>query len=250
MFLMMIGVILALTIAVLFMRERARREGAGRKSRRRRKVSPSLQDFLSVDGFHADGAMRVSGQLRKLIRVGDMNLYSMSEEEIVAVRERFRETLKRLDNPFQMSVQARRANYSDFLMYAQAVIDDSIQSYANPVFTNFAERLKTHLQDEALKPRTDRENLIVLGVLPKIGGEEEKVQLERLEREQGYVEAGLSAMELPYDLLDAIGSIEAIQNFWNRERAMSQRYRDAFARQTHAPQVEGAAIEVREVVQT
>jgi len=250
MFIVIMVLALVSTISVLLIRERGRRGRAKTGSKRKRKITPSLQDFLPVDGFHADGAMRVSGQLRRLIRVGDMNLYSMSEEEIVAVRERFRETLKHLDNPFQISVQARRANYSDFLMYAQAVVDDSIQSYANSVFTNFAERLKNHLQDEALKPRTDRENLIVLGVLPKIGGEEEKAQLERLEREQGYVEAGLSAMELPYDLLDAIGSIEAIQNFWNRERAMSQRYRDAFARHTHAPRVEGAAIEVRKVVQT
>ncbi|MCL6600407.1 MAG: hypothetical protein K6T81_16985 [Alicyclobacillus macrosporangiidus] len=243
-----IVILMILTLGMLIFLDRRKQQEP--KSRSKRKVTPSLQEFLPIERFHETGAVVVNGRFRKLIRVGDMNLYAMSMEEIAAVRDRFKEMLKRLDNPFQISVQARRANYTDFVKYAESVIDDTVKIYGNPTFTSYAQALKEYLRDEAQKPRTDRENLIVVGVLPKVGGEEERLQLERLEREQAFVEAGLSSMGLPYEVLAPVQVVEAVQNFWNRERAVSQRYRDAVHRRAHAPRVTGAELEVSDIART
>lgn len=243
-----LGAVLVVMLVILILRDRRKQQGQGRRSKR--KVTPSLQEFLPIEGFHESGAVIVNGRFRRLIRVGDLNLYAMSMDEIVAVRERFKAMLMRLDNPFQISVQARRANYTDFVAYAESTIDDAVKAYDNPAFAAYAEALKDYLREEALKPRTDRENLIVIGVLPKVGGEDEKLQLERLAREQSFVESGLSAMGLPYDVLEPVQVVEAVQNFWNRERAVSQRYRDAVMRRTHAPRVDGLDVEVSDLVRT
>ncbi|ACV59977.1 MULTISPECIES: hypothetical protein [Alicyclobacillus] len=243
-----LGAALAVMLVILILRDQRKQQGQGRRSKR--KVTPSLQEFLPIEGFHESGAVIVNGRFRRLIRVGDLNLYAMSMDEIVAVRERFKAMLMRLDNPFQISVQARRANYTDFVAYAESTIDESVKVYDNPAFTAYAEDLKTYLREEAMKPRTDRENLIVIGVLPKVGGEDEKLQLERLAREQSFVESGLSAMGLPYEVLEPVQVVEAVQNFWNRERAVSQRYRDAVRRRTHAPRVDGLDVEVSDLVRT
>ncbi|EJY57305.1 hypothetical protein GCM10025858_37950 [Alicyclobacillus sacchari] len=243
-----LGVLIVAMLAFLVIRDARKAKGIGRRSKR--KVTPSLQEFLPIEQFHESGAVVVNGRFRKLIRVGDLNLYAMSMEEIAAVRDRFKAMLMRLDNPFQISVQARRANYTDFVAYAESTIDEAVEAYQNPAFAAYANAFKTYLRDEARKPRTDRENLIVVGVLPKVGGEEEKLQLERLAREQSFVESGLSAMGLPYDVLEPVQVVEAVQNFWNRERAVSQRYRDAVMRRMHAPRVYGADVEVEDIVRT
>lgn len=245
---LMIAVLLIVALGVLIMVDR-RKQLSSKRAGKVRKLASSLQEFLPLDGFHETGALVVHGHFRRQIRVGDMNLHSMSLQEIQAVRDRFKEMLKHLDHPFQISVQARRANYTDFLKHAEETVNHAVSVYQNPTFETYADSLKIYLREEAQKPRTDRANIIVIGVLPKVGGEDETAQIERLEREQGYVEAGVSGMGLPYHVLDPIESIEAIQNFWNRERAVSQRYRDAFASQIHTPRVDGAEVEVNDVVQ-
>ncbi|QSO48687.1 hypothetical protein [Alicyclobacillus mengziensis] len=246
--LFIIAVVGVVVLAVLIGVDLRKRKVKAGKLSRRAKSASALQEFLPIERFHESGALVVHGHFRKQIRVGDMNLHSMSLAEIQAVRDRFKEMLKYLDHPFQLSVQARRANYTDFLKHAEVTINEAVRGYQNQPFAEYAESLKGYLREEAQKPRTDRSNLIVIGVLPKVGGENEKAQIERLEREQGYVEAGISSMGLPYEVLDPIESIEAIQNFWNRERAVSQRYRDAFANQVHAPRANGADVEVTDIV--
>ena len=246
--LFIIAVVGVVVLAVLIGVDLRKRKVKAGKLSRRAKSASALQEFLPIERFHESGALVVHGHFRKQIRVGDMNLHSMSLAEIQAVRDRFKEMLKYLDHPFQLSVQARRANYTDFLKHAEVTITEAVRGYQNHPFAEYAESLKGYLREEAQKPRTDRSNLIVIGVLPKVGGENEKAQIERLEREQGYVEAGISSMGLPYEVLDPIESIEAIQNFWNRERAVSQRYRDAFANQVHAPRVNGGDVEVTDIV--
>ncbi|MCL6441896.1 MAG: hypothetical protein K6T83_00275 [Alicyclobacillus sp.] len=249
---MVIGVIVVLAFAVLVVleqRKQRKKENTG-KARSAR----SLQEFLPIERFHESGVLVVNGRFRRLIHVGDLNLFSMSVEEIRAIRDRFKEMLMHLDNPFQISVQARRANYTDFVNYAEKTVEETAKAYQNPVFFEYASRLIAHLKEEARKPRTDRQNLIVIGVLPRVGGEDERSQLERLEQEQAYVQAGLSGMGLPYKVLEPIEVSEAVQNFWNRERAVSQRYRDAVMQRTHAPRVDGddeiEAEVVRNVQQT
>ena len=232
---------------IMLFRDMRKRKNSSDKPVARRKVTPSLQDFLPIEKFHPSGAMVVNGKYRKQVRVGDLNLYSLSLEEVVSVRERFKEMLKRLDNPFQISVQARRANYTDFVKYSDEVLARTAKEYDNPSFTNYSMKLMQFLKAEAAKPRTDRENILVIGVLPKIGGEDEKVQLERLEREQAFVEGGLRQMGLPHRVLGPIDQVEAIQNFWNRERAVSQRYRDAYEHQVHTPTVTGLEVEVSDI---
>lgn len=244
-----IAAVAGVVLVGLFAVDLRKRKAKANKSRRRSTSASSLQAFLPIERFHESGALVVRGHFRRQIRVGDMNLHSMSLAEIQVVRDRFKEMLKYLDHPFQLSVQARRANYTDFLKHAEATINDVARAYQNRPFAEYAASLKAYLREEAQKPRTDRSNLIVIGVLPKVGGEEEKAQIDRLEREQGYVEIGISGMGLPYEVLDPIESIEAIQNFWNRERAVSQRYRDAFANQVHAPRIDGADVEVTDIDQ-
>ena len=232
-----IGGVMVVIVALLVLRERTKQGGAARSSKK--KVTPSLQEFLPIERFDPSGAVIVNGRYRRLIHIGDLNLFSMATEEIRAARDRFKNMLMRLDNPFQISVQARRANYTDFVDYAKSTIAETTKAYANPVFTEYANELLRYLQEEAQKPRTDRENLFVVTVLPKMGGEEAGAQLERLDQEQAYVEQGFSSIGVPYKTLDAVEVVEAVQNFWDRDRAVSQRYRDALGRRTHAPKVEG-----------
>lgn len=240
-------IVVGLIVFVALVARGSRTTSHGGHFRFRKTTSAALQRFLPLQAFHASGAMIVSGRFRQMIRVGDINLYSMTLEDIVVMRDRFRELVKHLDHPFQISVQARRANYTDFVRYSEDVVKRTVREYDNSAFSVYAHALAHYLREEAAKPRTDRENLIVVGVLPTMTGEDELGQLERLAREQGFVETGLQQMELPYQVLDPIDCVEAIQNFYNRERAMSQRYRDAFHRKTHAPQVDGQEVEADDV---
>lgn len=240
----MIGIIVGIVIlAILVVSLRVwialKRPSGQHEESAKVKRSGTLQDFLPLERYHESGAMLVDKQFKRQIRVGDVNLYSLSLVEITAMRNRFRDALKRLDNPFQISVQARRANYHDYVEYAVESIDAACAEYQNPSFLSFSEQLKRYLRAEAMTPRTDRENLIVVGVTPKMSGEKEAAQLERLDREQNYVEAGLSSMGLSHEVLDAVESVEALQNFWNRERAVHQRYRNLLRRQVHVPIVKG-----------
>lgn len=216
-------------------------KGAPRSTYKKRRVA-TLQRFLPLQGFHPSGAMIVSGRFRQMIRVGDQNLYAMTLEDITVMRDRFRDMVKHLDHPFQLSVQARRANYTDFVRYSEEAVRQTAQDYANDAFSAYARALGDYLSDEAARPRTDRENLIVIGVVPKITGEDAQGQLQRLARERGFVEGGLQQMGLSYEVLDPIACVETIQNLYNRERAMSQRYRDVYYRQTHAPHVDGQEV--------
>lgn len=242
--LIVIGTMMVLSLVILIVmdRRKQKKSSSGKKT-----VSGSLQEFLPIQRFHEDGSVVVNGRYRRLIRVGDMNLYSMAIEEIRAVRDRFKNMLQHLDNPFQISVQARRANYTDYVKYTDQTIQETMKAYQNSIFSEYAMALQEHIKGEAQKPRTDRENLIVIGVLPKVGGESEKAQLEKLDREQGYVESGLSNMGVPYKTLGPIEVVEAVQNFWNRERAVSQRYRDAIYNRAHTPMVSGSDVEVDDI---
>ena len=217
---------------------------------RKKRVTPSLQEFLPIRGFERDNTVVVNGRYRRLIHVGDLNLFSMSMEEIRGTRDRFKAMLMRLDHPFQISIQARRANYTDFVKYAGDTVRKTMKAYGNPTFSVYAEDLLVYLQEEARKPRTDRENLFVIGVEPKLGGQDLEAQLERLDEEQRYVEGGLSGMGIGCKTLSPVEVVEAIQNFWDRNRAVSQRYRDAVERQIQAPRVVGVEeVEVESRVQ-
>lgn len=214
---------------------------------RHRGSKMTLQRFLPLQGFHPTGAMIVSGCFRRMIQVGNHNLYAMTLEDIRILRDRFRDLVKHLDQPFQLSVQARRANDTDFVRYSEQVITQTSAMYASTAFSAYTSALLGYLKEEAAKPRTDRENLMIIGVIPKLGGESKQAQLDRLAREQGLVESGLSQMGLPHVVLDPIRSVEVIQNFYHRDRAISQRYRDAYGRQTHAPHVSGSEVSAKDV---
>ncbi|MHB1681220.1 MAG: hypothetical protein ACYCYO_00130 [Bacilli bacterium] len=210
-----------------------------------RKGRGSLQTFLPLERFHKTGTMVVQGQFRRMIRVGDANLYALSTDEVVSVRNRFQDMLKHLNEPFQISVQARRANYRDFLAFARDRVGEAQAAYDHPAFVAYTESLLAFVQEEAAKPRTDRENLFVVGVVPKLGGEQEDAQLERLDRELNYVASGLHGIGLPFEILEEVQQVEAIQNFWSRERAVTERYRDLVRAHMHAPVVKGEETIVR-----
>ena len=218
----------------------------GRKRSGKRTVTASLQQFLPIEGFDESGAMTVNGgQLRKLVQVGNANLYAMSVSSIGIMRDDFGAFLGRLEYPFQISAQARKANYSDYLQYAGKTLSQTAEAYNTPDSTAYAQHLFEHLQTEAQKPRTDRQNLFVVSVLPKIvGADTPEARRARLAEEERTVLAGLQRMGLPYAPLSDIAQAEAIQNFWSRDRAVSQRYRDLRAKGIHAPVVTG--LDVRE----
>lgn len=216
-----------------------------RKKRGKRAVTQALQEFLPIEGFDESGAMTVNGQLRKLVQVGNANLYAMSRSAIQIMRDDFQAMMGRLEYPFQLSAQARKANYADYLEYAGKTLRETAQAYNTPDSTAYAEHLFEHLKAEARKPRTDRQNLIVVSVLPKImGADTSDAKRARLAQEEHTVLAGLLRMGLPYALLSDIAQAEAIQNFWSRDRAVSQRYRDLHAAGVHTPVVTG--LDVRE----
>ncbi|WP_258111622.1 hypothetical protein [Alicyclobacillus sp. SP_1] len=231
-----IGVMLVLLMAILIVRDLKKQK----KPRTAGKRSGALQDFLPLESFFSDGTLRVDGRFRRILRVGDVNLFALSLQDLTRIRDTFKRMLQRMENPFQISVQARRANDTDYLRYARETVAETVADVGNAAFSEFADDLLAHLEEEVQKPRTDRENLVVLSVLPKVGGESEEAQLERLYNEQRVVEDGLSDMGIRYDVLRPHQVVEAIQNFWHRERAITQRYRDALQRDMHAPKVVGS----------
>lgn len=205
------------------------------------KKKHSLQEYLPIDGFHESGAMIVRGKFHRVIRVGDVNLYTMSFTKIRNLRDGFRDMLKKMNEPFQISVQARRANYTDYLRDSINKINTADETYQNPVFHTYCESLKQYLKEEIAKPRSDRENLIITGVSSSFfSSKKESAILDRLNLETGYVLEGLSAMKVSYEMLSDVATIEALQNFWNRDRAISQRYRDMLENGVHVKTVMGA----------
>lgn len=229
-----------LALAGLVVRD-VRKQKQDTPSGRRRARRGALQTFLPIERFHPSGAMVVAGQFRQMVAVGDLNLYALSLAEIEGLRDRFQATLQRLNEPFQISVQARRANYNDYVSYAAQVLEPARQSHPDERFGHYVAALQAFIREEAARPRTDRANLIVVEALPKMTGEKESEQLARMQEELQVVKRGLTEMGLAHGTLDAVGQVESVQHFWSRERAVSQRYRDAFDRQAHAPLVEGEA---------
>jgi hypothetical protein len=225
-----------LFVALLIVRDQRKQK----KTRTGGKRSGALQEFLPLESFYSDGTLRVDGRFRRILRVGDVNLFALSLPDLARIRDTFKRMLQRMENPFQISVQARRANYTDYFQYAKETVAETVAQGENPAFAGFADDLLAHLEQEVQKPRTDRENLVVVSVLPKVGGESEEAQLERLYNEQRVVEDGFSDMGIRYDVLRPHQVVEAIQNFWHRERAITQRYRDALQRDMHAPKVVGS----------
>ena len=240
---LVIGTSLVIAFAVIVVRDVRKQRKGGTSSdatTKSKKSSASLQDYLPLQGFHEEsGAMIVNGRFHRMIRVGDVNLYSLNYSEIKSLRDKFKEMVVHLQQPFQISVQARRANYTDYLQDAKQKIDDANAVYQNDRFKVYSEGLKAYLSEEVAKPRTDRENLVITGVVPKLGGSEEKVQIEELNRETEFVLEGLQGMRVPFRLLHRVEILEAIQNFWSRDRAVSQRYRDAMQEGVHTSRVDG-----------
>jgi len=238
---LLIGIVLAvLLLSGLILRDvRRQRRDPEEHTPSKGKNSPSLQEFLPFEGFEPSGAMRVAGHFRRMIRVGDVNLYSLSSHEIKALRDQFKAMLQRLNEPFQIVVQARRANYQDYVAYCAKTLKDASSAYGNPAFRSYSEALLHYIREESSRPRTDRANLVVVGALPKLGGESEASRLERVEREVNLVAHGFGDMGIAFRLLSAVEQVEALQNWWNRERAVSQRYRDAYDQGVHATVVEG-----------
>ena len=240
-----IVVVVVIAFAALIIKDVRKSRRATEPTGNGKKVSTSkkkhsLQDYLPLQGFHHSGAMMVDGKFHRLIRVGDVNLYSMSFYEIENLRDQFKQTLVMMNEPFQISVQARRANYTDYLKDTMEKIDQANAVYQNPVFFDYTEKLKAYLVEEAAKPRTDRENLVITGVTSRFfGTKDEKAQIERLNDETAYMLGGLHTMRVPFEQLSDVEMVEAIQNFYSRDRAVSQRYRDALHNGVHTATVVG-----------
>ncbi|MCI0184941.1 hypothetical protein MM817_03238 [Acidibacillus sp. S0AB] len=237
------GIILAFVALVLWDLQKSRHQGTSSQNASKKKYHP-LQTFLPIDGFDDESdAIRYRTKLKRILRVDNLNLNSMSAQEIEIQRNRFRDMMVRLSHPFQISMQARRANYTDYMNYVHDRIQPTLQEErdkGNTAFVAYGEQFMRYLGEEVKKPRSDRENAFVVSVPSKVG-EKKEAHIERLEREVSYVEEGFESMKIPYLSLNRILTAELIQNFWNRDRAMSQRYRDAFRNFVHTPTVHGAS---------
>ena len=230
--------VIVLVLAVLIVRDQRKTRAHPTDAKR-----ASLQDFLRLDGFHASGVLQVAGAFHELVAVGNVNLYALSSGEIQALRDQYKAMLQRLDEPFQIVVQARRANERDYVEDTTMTIRQANESYQNVAFSRYSEGLVAYLQTEASRLRQEYENLMVVGALPSIK-ESEAQRLERVEQERQRIEQGLTNMAVPHRVLGETEAAEAIQHFWSPHRAISQRYRDLLRHGAYAPVIDGE-IEVR-----
>lgn len=198
-----------------------------KSSKNSKKGARPIQEFLPVEKAD-DGAIVLKGdKYRRMIHVGNINPYALSESEMNSVRNNFRALLTMLKSPAQFIVRGRRMDLTDYRQYFSKQYTETAQKWENDQILQYGQMLEQHLVDQGNKQRTIRENLFVVGAEPGMLVEHDPEDIKRvLQQDIETVVGGLKRCQLNSYPMPVDEQIEALQLFWNKDR-LHARARDA-----------------------
>ncbi|SFU95289.1 hypothetical protein [Alicyclobacillus macrosporangiidus] len=225
------GVFTAVVAATLISELRKSKRGSEKNetsvSVKPKKVRP-LQEFLPVERAEPTGEIQlVGGGYRRLIRVGNINPYALSEAEIRSIRDHFQTMFGMFHNPVQFIVQGRRMDLTDYRQDFQRTYTRTAEKWGSDLLLEYGRHVEAHLVDQGNKQRTVRENLFITQVDAGLIGTKDPDDLLRvLNQETETALSGLTRCRVSPQIMSLEESIEALQFFWNRDRVHA-RARDA-----------------------
>ncbi len=203
------------------------KETAQRK--KTQKVRP-IQDFLPVERAEATGEIVLTGgSYRRLIRVGNINPYALSETEIRAIRDHFQMMFSMFHNPVQFIVRGRRMDLTDYRQYFEQTYTRTAEKWESDLLLEYGRHVEAHLVEQGNKQRTVRENLFITQADAGMLGTKDREDLLRLlNQETETAISGLNRCRVSPQPMSLEETVEAFQFFWNRDRVHA-RARDAVA---------------------
>ncbi|MCF8567035.1 hypothetical protein LLE49_20140 [Alicyclobacillus tolerans] len=225
------------TIAITVSRERnkskrRRREQTGaepapKKNKKETKVRP-IQEFLPIDQVESTGELVLTNDAyRRLIQVGNVNPYALSDAEGRSIREHFRNMLEMFRQPIQFIVRGRRMDLTDYRQYFSQTYQATAEKWESDRLLEYGRHVEAHLVEQGNRQRTIRENLFVTTADAGLLGERDVGELRRtLHQETDNALSGLTHCRVTPKLMSAEETIESFQFFWNRDR-LHARARDA-----------------------
>ena len=189
-----------------------------------------IQEFLPVERAEPTGELELrGGSFRRLIRVGNINPYALSEAETRSVRDHFQNMFGMFRNGIQFVVRGRRMDLTDYRQDFQRTYTETAEKWGSDRLLEYGRHLEAHLVDQGNKQRTVRENLFICEADAGMLGTKEPDDLLRLlnqEVETALTELGRCRVTPQGMTLEE--TVESLQFFWNRDRVHA-RARDAVA---------------------
>jgi hypothetical protein len=204
-------------------------QGSSEKRKKAQKTRP-IQEFLPIERAEATGEIQlVDGGYRRLIRVGNINPYALSEAEIRAIRDHFQTMFSMFHNPVQFIVRGRRMDLTDYRQDFERTYTRTAEKWGSDLLLEYGRHVEAHLVEQGNKQRTVRENLFITEVDSGIVGTKDPENLLRLlNQETETALSGLTRCRVSPQAMSLEETIEAFQFFWNRDRVHA-RARDAVA---------------------
>ena len=204
-------------------------EGASQATKSKGKIRP-IQEFLPVDKVQGDGTIVLKrNQYRRILRVGNVNPYALSQQDGETIRENFRAMLSVMRRPFQFIVRGRRMDLTDYRTYFHYSYQKAAEKWESNRILEYGRHVEAHLVEMGSKQRTIRENLwVTTSDMSLIGSHDEDEVKRALDQETETALSGLSRCKVSVDALGPEESIESLQIFLNRDR-IHARARDAVA---------------------
>ena len=202
-------------------------ESSSQATKGKGKTRP-MQEFLPVDKVQGDGTIVLKRNLyRRILRVGNVNPYALSQQDGETIRENFRTMLSVMRRPFQFIVRGRRMDLTDYRTYFQDAYQKAAEKWESNRILEYGRHVEAHLVEMGSKQRTIRENLwVTTSDMSLIGSHDEDEVKRALQQETETTLAGLSRCKVSVDALGPSESIESLQIFLNRDR-IHARARDA-----------------------
>lgn len=225
------------TMGITIMRElnKSKRKAALRsgndegtkKAEKARKTKP-IQAFLPIERVETDGELVLTtGGFRRLIKVGNINPFALSDSEAVSIRNHFRAMFGMFKQPVQFIVRGRRMDLSDYRSYFSDAYTKTAEKWENDRLLEYGRHVEAHLVDQGNRQRTIRENLFVTEADGGMFGGQDTEEIRRiLYQETDNALSGLASCRVTPQLMTSEEEIESFQVLWNRDR-LHARARDA-----------------------
>ena len=204
-------------------------DAPSKRKNRDEKVKP-IQEFLPINRVESTGELVLTNDAyRRLIQVGNVNPFALSEAEARSIRDHFRTMFGMFRQPIQFIVRGRRQDLTDYRQYFSSTYKGTAQKWENDRLLEYGRHVEAHLVDQGNRQRTIRENLFITTSDAGLLGERDLDELRRtLHQETDNALAGLASCRVTPQLMSAEETIESFQFFWNRDR-LHARARDAVA---------------------
>lgn len=199
------------------------------KKNKEERVKP-IQEFLPIQRVEPTGELVLTNDAyRRLIAVGNVNPFAVSESEARSIRDHFRTMFGMFRQPVQFIVRGRRMDLTDYRAYFADTYRTTAEKWENDRLLEYGRHVEAHLVEQGNRQRTIRENLFVTTADAGLLGERDLDELRRtLHQETDTAFSGLSSCRVSPQLMSAEETIESFQFFWNRDRVHA-RARDAVA---------------------